>query len=110
MPIKEPDIYAQIWAFIQTHLSWNSTVSFALTFFIAIFRICYVGREHSKIRMAAESLLCGTLAVASESVFEYLGMPAKLAVAFGAIIALFGIDELRRMAKIYMAKRMNGRS
>lgn len=106
MPLKEPDTYAQIWAWAQTHLNWHSTVSFVLTFFIAIVRICYIGKTQSKLRVLLEATLCGLIAVASESVFEYLGMPAKLAVALGAIIAFFGVDEIRALAKRYMANKM----
>lgn len=105
MPIKEPDAYAVIWQWLQTHLSWDSTVSFVLTFFIAIARICYMGKEPSKLRVLFEAILCGLIAVASESVFDYLGMPPKLAVALGAVIALFGIDEIRNWAKQYMKKK-----
>lgn len=105
MPIKEPDTYAIIWQWLQTNLNGTSIVSFTLTFFIAIFRICYVGKESSKLRVFIEAVLCGLIAVASESVFEYLEFPPKLAVALGAIIALFGIDEIRNLAKMYIKKK-----
>lgn len=105
MPIKEPDTYAVIWQWLQTNLNGASIFSFMMTFFIALFRICYVSKEQSKTRVFVEAVLCGLIAVASESVLEYLGFPAKLAVAVGAIIALFGIDEIRSLAKIYLKKK-----
>ena len=52
-----------------------------------------------------ESTLCGLIAVASESVFDYLQMPIKLSVALGAIVALFGIDKVREMALRYALKK-----
>lgn len=108
MPIKEPDTYAVIWQWLQTQLGQHSIFSFGLTFFIAVVRICYVGKTRSKLRVLLEATLCGLIAVASESVFEYLAFPPKLAVALGAIIALFGIDEIRALAKRYVSTKMQG--
>lgn len=105
MPIKEPDTYAVIWQWLQTNLDGNSVFSFLMTFLIAFVRIVYVGNQHSKLRIFAEAILCGLIAVASESVFAYLEFPAKLSVALGAIIALFGIDEIRSFAKRYLKKK-----
>lgn len=109
MPLKSPDVYQQIVSWLQTHFNFTSFYSFIITFLIAIFRICYIGKQQSKRKVLVESLLCGTIAVASESVFEYFGMPAKLAVAFGAIIAFYGIDELRRLSKQYVETKLRGK-
>lgn len=60
-----------------------------------------IGKERKKTRVIVESILCGLIAVASESVLEYLAMPSKLSVAIGAIVALLGIDKVRAMALRY---------
>lgn len=103
MPTKNPDVWAMIWNWIALHM--NSVYSFIFTFVIAFLRICYVGKERKCWRVLVESTLCGTLAVASETIFEYLSMPSKLAVALGAIIAMFGIDQVRDFAKNYVDKK-----
>lgn len=104
MPTKNPDVWATIWNWIALHI--NSINSFFLTFAIAFLRIVYVGKERKCWRILVECLLCGSLAVASESLFEYLQMPAKLAIALGAIIAMFGIDQVRAFAKNYVDKKV----
>ena len=103
MPTKNPDVWAMIWNWAALHM--NSVYSFIFTFVIAFLRICYVGKERKCWRVLVESTLCGTLAVASETIFEYLSMPSKLAVALGAIIAMFGIDQVRDFAKNYVDKK-----
>lgn len=103
MPTKNPDVWAMIWAWCSLHA--NSIYSFSLTCVIAFLRIIYVGKERRCWRVISESLLCGTLAVASETVFEYLEFPSKMAVALGAIIAMFGIDKVREMAQRYVDKK-----
>ncbi|WP_158074740.1 phage holin, lambda family [Rodentibacter mrazii] len=99
MPTKDPNLWAMIAAYIQANL--NAIHSFMMAFFIAIFRICYIGKERKKTRVIVESILCGLIAVASESVLEYLALPPKLSVAIGAIVALLGIDKVRAMALRY---------
>ena len=99
MPTKDPNLWAILLAFYHQHT--NAINSFVMAFFIALFRICYVGKERKKLRVLVESTLCGLIAVASESVFDYLQMPIKLSVALGAIVALFGIDKVREMALRY---------
>lgn len=108
MPTKNPDVWAIIWNWIALHI--NSINSFFLTFAIAFLRIVYIGRERKWWRILVESLLCGSLAVASESVFEYLNMPTKLAVALGAIISLFGVDKVRELARQYVDKKVKGKN
>lgn len=103
MPTKDPNIWAILLAFYHQHT--NAINSFVMAFFIALFRICYVGKERKKLRVLVESTLCGLIAVASESVFDYLQMPIKLSVALGAIVALFGIDKVREMALRYALKK-----
>lgn len=103
MPTKNPDVWNAIAIWCSQHL--NSIHSFLLTFLVAFLRICYIGKERKWSRVLTESALCGTLAVASESIFEYLSMPSKLAVALGAIIAMFGIDQVRDFAKNYVDKK-----
>lgn len=103
MPNKDPNLWAVIAAFYHQHS--NAIHSFVMAFFVAFFRICYVGKERKCLRIFAESVLCGLLAIASESIFEWLNMPQKLAVALGAIIALFGIDKVRAMAIRYAIKK-----
>ncbi len=103
MPTKNPDVWAMIWNLIALHM--NSVYSFIFTFVIAFLRICYVGKERKCWRVLVESTLCGTLAVASESIFEYLSMPSKLAIALGAIIAMLGVDQVRSFAKNYVDKK-----
>lgn len=104
MPMKNPDVWAQIWQWCALHM--NSIYSFLFTFMIAFLRICYVGKERRCWRVLVESALCGSLAVASESIFEYFVMPPKLAIALGAIIAMFGIDQVRLFAKNYVDKKV----
>lgn len=108
MPTKNPDVWAMIWNWIALHM--NSVTSFILTFVIAFLRICYVGKERKCWRILVESTLCGTLAVASESIFEYLSMPSKLAIALGAIIAMLGVDQVRSFAKNYVDKKTGVKS
>lgn len=103
MPTKNPDIWAMIWAWCSLHA--NSIYSFSATFFIAILRIIYAGKERRCWRVLSESLLCGTLAVTSETIFEYFELPPKLAVGLGAVIALFGIDKVREIALRYVDKQ-----
>lgn len=103
MPTKDPNLWAVLLAFYHQHT--NAINSFVMAFFIALFRICYVGKERKKLRVLVESTLCGLIAVASESVFDYLQMPIKLSVALGAIVALFGIDKVREMALRYALKK-----
>lgn len=103
MPTKDPNLWAMLLAFYHQHT--NAINSFVMAFFIALFRICYVGKERKKLRVLVESTLCGLIAVASESVFDYLQMPIKLSVALGAIVALFGIDKVREMALRYALKK-----
>lgn len=103
MPTKDPNLWAILLAFY--HQYTNAINSFVMAFFIALFRICYVGKERKKLRVLVESTLCGLIAVASESVFDYLQMPIKLSVALGAIVALFGIDKVREMALRYALKK-----
>lgn len=103
MPTKDPNLWAILLAFYHQHT--NAINSFVMAFFIALFRICYVGKERKKLRVLVESTLCGLIAVASESVFDYLQMPIKLSVALGAIMALFGIDKVREMALRYALKK-----
>ena len=103
MPTKDPNLWAILLAFYHQHT--NAINSFVMAFFIALFRICYVGKERKKLRVLVESTLCGLSAVASESVFDYLQMPIKLSVALGAIMALFGIDKVREMALRYALKK-----
>lgn len=103
MPTKDPNIWAVLLVFYHQHT--NAINSFVMAFFIALFRICYVGKERKKLRVLVESTLCGLIAVASESVFDYLQMPIKLSVALGAIVALFGIDKVREMALRYALKK-----
>ncbi len=102
MPTKDPNFWAIIATFYHQHI--NAINSFVMAFFIAIVRVCYIGKERKKLKNFFEAVLCGLLAVASESVFEYLQMPTKLAVAFGAIVALFGIDKVRAIAIRYSLK------
>lgn len=104
MPIKNPDVWATIWGWVVLHM--NSINNFFLTFIIAFLRIVYVGKERKCWRILVECLLCGSLAIASESLFEYFQMPAKLAIALGAIIAMFGIDQVRLFAKNYVDKKV----
>ncbi|MGX2956441.1 phage holin, lambda family [Ursidibacter arcticus] len=104
MPTKNPDVWASIWNWVA--LNMNSITSFFFTFIIAFLRIVYVSKERKCWRVLVECLLCGSLAVASESIFEYLSMPAKLSVALGAIIAMFGIDQVRSFAKNYVDKKV----
>ena len=103
MPTKDPNLWAILLAFYHQHT--NAINSFVMAFFIALFRICYVGKERKKLRVLVESTLCGLIAVASESVFDYLQMPIKLSVALGAIVGLFGIDKVREMALRYALKK-----
>ena len=103
MPTKDPNLWAILFAFYHQHT--NAINSFVMAFFIALFRICYVGKERKKLRVLVESTLCGLIAVARESVFDYLQMPIKLSVALGAIVALFGIDKVREMALRYALKK-----
>ena len=103
MPTKDPNLWAILLALYHQHP--NAINSFVMAFFIALFRICYVGKERKKLRVLVESTLCGLIAVASESVFDYLQMPIKLSVALGAIVALFGIDKVREMALRYALKK-----
>nr|WP_314741348.1 phage holin, lambda family [uncultured Haemophilus sp.] len=103
MPTKDPNLWAILLAFYHQHT--NAINSFVMAFFIALFRICYVGKERKKLRVLVESTLCGLIAVASESVFDYLQMPIKLSVALGAIVALFGIDKVREIALRYALKK-----
>ena len=103
MPTKDPNLWAILLAFYHQHT--NAINSFVMAFFIALFRICYVGKERKKLRVLVESTLCGLIAVASESVFDYLQMPIKLSVALGAIVALFGIDKVRELALRYALKK-----
>ncbi|OOH91845.1 phage holin, lambda family [Pasteurellaceae bacterium 15-036681] len=105
MPTKNPDVWANIWNWIALHM--NSINSFFFAFAIAFLRIAYVGKERKCWRIFVECLLCGMLAVASESVFEYANMPTKLSVALGAIIAMFGIDKVREFAKKYVDKKVS---
>ena len=103
MPMKNPDVWNAIWVWCSQHI--NSIYSFIFTFVIAFLRICYVGKERKCWRVLVESALCGTLAVASETVFEYLSMPSKLAIALGAIIAMLGVDHVRYFKKYYVDKK-----
>lgn len=100
MPNKDFNFWAHIFNYLHQHS--NAINSFFMAFFVAYFRICYVGKETGFRKKFAESALCGLLAVASESVFEYVNVPVKLAVALGAVIALYGVDRTRKMAESYL--------
>ncbi len=106
MPNKNPDYWTIVYEFVQPYL--HGIYAFVMSFVVAAFRICYVGKEDSPVRVFLESSLCGLLAVSSRYVFIQLEMNEDLAVAFGAIIAMFGIDKVRELSLRFVSKKVRG--
>lgn len=104
MPNKNMDFWMSLYEYIHPYK--HGIYAFVMSFFISIFRICYVGKETNKTRVLIESLLCGLLAVSSRYVFIQFNMNEDLAVAFGAIVAMFGIDKVRALAVIVAEKKV----
>ncbi len=106
MPNKNPDYWAILYGIVQQNA--HALYAFIMAFVVAAFRICYVGKEDSPIRVFLESSLCGLIAVSSRYVFIQLEMNEDLAVAFGAIIAMFGIDKVRELSLRFVSKKVRG--
>lgn len=97
------NLSSQLWRIITEH--GHTIYAFIMTFLITAFRICYLAEEHNKLRATVECILCGLLAVASRYVFIHLNMSEDLAVAFGAIVAMTGVDKVRQITFKFITKK-----
>ena len=102
---KPTQIFSVLWTFLIEH--WHTAYAFIMTFIITAFRICYLAEEHNKLRATVECILCGLLAVASRYVFIHLNMNEDLAVAFGAIVAMTGVDKVRQLTFKFINKKVD---
>ncbi|WP_439234949.1 phage holin, lambda family [Lonepinella koalarum] len=99
MADKEYTVVELVLNYSKEHI--NAIYSFFMAFIMAYLRIYYIGKDHPWLKRYVEAVICGLIAVASESVFEYFNMPTKLSVAFGAGVAFLGVDQIRIIAKHY---------
>lgn len=104
MPEKNSEVWLIMLAWCQQH--FNTIYTFLLSVMIAIFRICYIGKEKNKRRVVCESVLIGLIAISSNSVFTYFNMPEDLSVGLGAVLATFGMDKVRAIAFRYVDKKV----
>lgn len=84
---------------------WHALYAFSMGFGIAILRSCYL-RRGRKFQAFIEALICGGLALSSRYVFLHLDMHEDLAVAFGSVIGLTGVDKIRELSFDFLRNKM----
>lgn len=102
-----PNSPNNLWEIVNQCLTnyWHAAYAFGMGFGIAILRSCYL-RRNKKWRAFIEALICGGLALSSRYVFLHLNMHEDLAVAFGSVIGLTGVDKIREFSFDFLKNKV----
>ena len=92
MPGRDPNLWQAAAAYIAQ--AWPQVYAAGLAFIVALISSLHAGTERKKSWM--EALLCACLTLSVFPVLHYMGLPLKLAVAIGVVIAFMGSVWMRK--------------
>jgi len=78
-----------------------------MAIFIAVLRVVYDRKESSKMRMAMEGLICGSLTVTVSSGAMALGYGVHWYMFIGGFIGFVGSQTIRSIALSLLNKKVN---
>ncbi|QLB20066.1 phage holin, lambda family [Vespertiliibacter pulmonis] len=107
MPEKNPDIYAQIWAFFISKLpkDYSLTCAVVITFFVSFLRSFLYDPKDTVKRVFAEACLCSVIVYSADPALQYLGFEKPLIIPVGTVIGLFGTSAVRQAIFKYLKSR-----
>lgn len=99
MPNNNPDVWAQIWAFLTLHVSNNDKLicGVAIAFFTSITKSFLYGKTDTPRRIAAEAVLCAIISGSLHPVLVHFNLERDLLAPLGAALSLIGTSAIRQI-------------
>lgn len=104
MPEKNPDVYAQIWAFFISKMpkDYSLICAVIITFFVSFLRSFLYDPKDTAKRVFAEACLCSVIVFSIDPILLYLGLGKSFIIPIGTAIGLYGTSAVRQAIFKYL--------
>lgn len=108
MPEKSPDLWTQIWAWVEMHFANHNAVvcGVVIAFFASLLKSFLYGRQDTVRRVLAEALLCSVIAGSCRPILEVMGWGVDLITPIGAAVGLVGTSAVRQIILKFVNRKI----
>ena len=105
MPMKDPDVWALIWAWLQVNIGNGSIQSAGAAIAMSLLRIGFMRKKPSFRYMLIDAAICASIAGVAVPVCTHVFGHADFSAFFGTMIGFIGTEKIRE----YLFKFINRR-
>lgn len=107
MPEKNPDIYALIWAWLQSKFATHDVAicGVVVAFFVSLLKSFLHDPKDTPKRVLAEACLCSLLVYSVNPLLVYAGLDKSLLIPIGTAIGMFGTSFIRQQMFKYLKSK-----
>ena len=105
MPMKDPDVWALIWAWLQVNIGNGSIQSAGAAVAMSLLRIGFMRKKPSFRYMLIDAAICASIAGVAVPVCTHVFGHADFSAFFGTMMGFIGTEKIRE----YLFKFINRR-
>ena len=95
MPLKEPDVWALIWSWLQINLSSSSIQSALWALFISVLRVGFMRKKPAIRYMLIDAAMCASIAGVAVPICTHLFGHTEYSSFLGTMIGFIGTEKIR---------------
>lgn len=107
MPEKNPDIYAQLWAWISAKLANHNIIlcSVVIAFFVSLIKSFLYAQKDTPKRVFAEACLCSLIVFSVNPILVHSQWDNSFIIPIGTMIGMFGTSIIRQLIFRWLKRR-----
>ena len=106
MPIKEPDIWALIWSWLQINLSSSSIQSALWALFISVLRLGFMRKKPAIRYMLIDAAMCASIAGVAVPICTHIFGHSEYSSFLGTMIGFVGTEKIREFLFKFINRRI----
>lgn len=106
MPIKEPDVWALIWSWLQINLSSSSIQSALWALFISILRLGFMRKKPSFRYVFIDAAMCASIAGVAVPICTHIFGHSEYSSFLGTMIGFVGTEKIREFLFKFINRRI----
>lgn len=107
MPEKNPDVWAQIWAFLSYQLANHNQFwcGVFIAFVASVSKSFLYGKKDTVRRVLVEAFLCSLIAGSIRPILVHFGLEIDLITPIGAAVGLLGTSVIRQVVLRFLKNK-----
>ncbi|WP_439287558.1 phage holin, lambda family [Lonepinella sp. BR2904] len=110
MPIKTPDIWSQIWEWLQINFDWRILQSACSAIIISLLRMMFMRKKPAFRYMLFDAMICASIAGSIIPLLSHIFDNIDYSAFIGTMIGFIGTEKLREFLFKFLNNKISSES